>query len=71
MPQSPGMHGNSGRVGTNPLFNASPSPLSSQPGAEAGMGGGLTTPAAGGAAEAEMLQNLMNEVRRRIKWWNV
>ncbi|GFR44466.1 hypothetical protein Agub_g5727 [Astrephomene gubernaculifera] len=42
--QSPG----STRIGTNPLFNAAPSPLSSQPG-EA-MGGGAAAAAAGGAA---------------------
>jgi hypothetical protein len=51
--QSPG----SGRVGTNPLFNASP--LASQPGGQA-----VAAAPAGGASEAEMLQQLMSEINR-------
>lgn len=54
-----------GRVGTNPLFGSAPSPLSSQPGISPGMAtppAATAAPAAGGS-EAEMLQQLMSEVR--------
>lgn len=57
-----GMGGMGGAAAANPLFNAPPSPMVSQP----GMTGGAATPAGGVNAdnEAAMMQQLMQEINQ-------